>query len=149
MRVERTLTLRRPRELLYGIAADVESYPAFLKGFRVARIVARSGDQASAVQTLALGPLTLTFDTQARFQAPDWIRITSRDPVFERFALEWRFAPAPDGATTISVVADLKLRSGLADRLCALALPALVADTVRSYALRVAQLAGSVPADPR
>ncbi len=144
MRVERQLHgLGHPQEQLYDLAADVESYPSFLRGWHSARVVSRTATSIVAEQSLGLGPVTLSFRTLATLVRPRTIDITSSDPAFSRFTLHWAFAPEAGGTTAVTIVADIALRSRLLDRASALALPALVAEIARAFSARAAAVRAS------
>ena len=64
------------REQLFDLAADIESYPAFLRGWQSARIIERRGSMLRVKQTLGIGTLNLTFETAAMLQRPHRIAVT-------------------------------------------------------------------------
>jgi coenzyme Q-binding protein COQ10 len=139
MRVEQQLhQLGYPQEQLYDLAADVESYPSFLRGWHSARAVSRDATSIVAEQALGIGPVTLSFRTVATLVRPTTIDITSSDRAFRRFALHWAFAPDGKGTTAVTIIADITLRSELLDRASSLALPALVAEVARAFKARAA-----------
>ena len=150
MLIERRLTgLALGCEQLFDLAADVERYPEFLRGWRSARVVARYPSMIVAEQVIALGPLTMQFRTNAVLRRPTHLDITSDDEAFRRFAMRWRFAPTPGGTASALLSADVELRSGWPDRAARLALPVLVDDVAAAFAARARALQTAPGTAPR
>jgi len=92
-----------PVELVYGVVADVEQYPAFLSDVAA---VDRDGDRVA--MRLRMGLLSMTLVTRARFAPPDSIELEQLDGPFRRFRARWSFAPA-DGGTDVRYRAEYEL----------------------------------------
>jgi len=141
MRVQRHIgRLPYSLEQLFDIAADIERYPAFMRGWRDVRIVERSDDGAVVDQVVGLGPLTLSFRTTARFRRPTAIDIGSSDPTFSVFGLHWAFAREDDTTCAASIAAEIALRARWLDAAAQPLLPGLIGDVAEAFAARVRHL---------
>jgi coenzyme Q-binding protein COQ10 len=80
-------------ENLFALAADIESYPAFVPGCQRARIVGRDGDRLEVENVFGFGPLRQPFHTSAELKAPRELAIVSRDGPWRLFSMNWRFEP--------------------------------------------------------
>lgn len=93
---------------IFDLVADVERYPDFLPLWHHAN-TSRSEDNSDLYftrQTLQLGPLRKTFRTETRMQRPGRIRITSNDPLFDKFLIQWLL----EARSTHSCMVDFALR---------------------------------------
>lgn len=95
-----------PREAVFDLVADVESYPEFLPGWREARIIERKGDILHVEQVLGAMGLTFRFRTRATLKRPDSIRIETRDHPFRYLEQFWRFKALEKLATLATLEAD-------------------------------------------
>ena len=138
MRIQRHIgPLPYGLEQLFDIAADIERYPAFMRGWREVRLVSRTDAGAIVDQVIGLGPLTLSFRTTARFQRPTRIDIGSSDPAFRSFAMQWVFARADEHTSTATVSADIALRARWLDVAAQPLLPGLITDVAEAFTRRV------------
>jgi len=128
------------REQVFDLAADIERYPDFLRGWVKARIRNRESDTFYVDQVVGFGPLRVEFSSKAVLQRPERIDVTSSDVPFRRFSLCWLVEAGPSGGCTVSLVADLKLRSKFLQRVVDRALPAAVADIMAAFAARARDL---------
>lgn len=92
------MTVHRERRILpftpaqiFDLVADVERYPDFLPLWQAVATHRCSDDPELYLteQTLQLGPVRKTFRTETRMQRPALIRITSKDPLFDEFCIQW------------------------------------------------------------
>ncbi len=93
---------------IFDLVADVERYPDFLPLWHAA-VVSRSGEDSNLYithQTLQLGPVRKTFRTFTRLQRPTLVRVTSDDPLFDEFLIQWQLEPGPGHSCLI----DFSLR---------------------------------------
>lgn len=102
-----------PREALFDLAADLESYPQYLPGWISARIYQRGADFSCAQQTVGFGPVRIRFRSRASLQRPGRIAITSDDPQFRHFSILWRFEPGAADRNRVLLAVELELRSRL------------------------------------
>ncbi len=128
-------------EQVFDLVADIERYPEFLQGWISARIRRREANTVYVDQVVGFGPVRLAFVSQAVFDRPRRIDITSTDPTFRRYGLSWTIAPLPAGCR-ISVVAELELRSGFLQHALAHFLPDAVDDIVAAFEARARSLYG-------
>ena len=87
-----------PPEAIFDLVADVERYPEFLTLWRSARVYAHEGDGYFTEQEIGLGPIRERFRTRTRLCRPDYINVTSIDPLFKTFRIRWDFVPVRDRA---------------------------------------------------
>ncbi len=123
-------------EQVFDLAADIERYPEFLTGCLSAKIGRRDGDVRQVFQVFGFGPVRLPFTSTAILQRPDAIRVTSSDPAFRKYVLDWRFHRVPPGACRIEVTADIEFPPGLLKLLAAEFLEAGIGAVVREFEQR-------------
>jgi ribosome-associated toxin RatA of RatAB toxin-antitoxin module len=101
--VKRSARVPYTPEQMFDLVNDVESYPQFLHWCRGARIESRVGNTVEA--TLEIGALGFQqrFRTRNSLQRPERIGIDLVSGPFRRLRGEWRFAPAQDRGTEISL----------------------------------------------
>jgi coenzyme Q-binding protein COQ10 len=129
---------------MFDLAADIERYPQFLRGWISARIIRRRPDGCDVDQVLGLGPVRLRFTSRATFARPDRIEVSSSEAPFRHFSLVWRI-DAAGGGCRVGVTADVTMLSRLLQHVVDGALPAAVDDIVAAFEAR-ARLAGAVRA---
>lgn len=101
---------------MFDLVIDVERYREFMPFTFEAKITGRTADRLLANQTVGIGPATLRFASEARFQRPDWIQIRSATSQFRNFSIDWQFEPAPGGCR-IHVQVDCTPRSAVLEAL--------------------------------
>lgn len=112
-----------PRDLIFDLVADVERYPEFLPLWNEARIFRNRGaDVYFTEQEVGLGPVRQRFYTRTALVRPVRIDITSNDPNFRNFHIEWDFADRPKGCR-VRIGLSWKVRSWLMQRAIDLVLP--------------------------
>lgn len=84
-------------EQLFALVLDIERYPDFVPGYRHARITRRGQDALEVMQTVGLGPATVSFRSHAEFTAPARIHVRATDGPFRRLEVEWHFAAEEPG----------------------------------------------------
>jgi len=103
--------LKYGAEQLFDLVADVERYPEFMPWVVESRVRERHNQTLVVDMTIAAGPLRKEFSTTGVLRRPNWIGVTSRDPIFDRFKQEWTFTPASEGATNVEYQHELQFRS--------------------------------------
>lgn len=98
---------------MFAIASDIESYPLFLPWCRSARILSREGDLWQVENHFGAGPVDQVFLTQARLEQPHRLTITSDQPPFSRFVMEWHFQDRPQGGCLVTAQYGMRLASPL------------------------------------
>jgi coenzyme Q-binding protein COQ10 len=137
-RIERLLPYQS--EQMFDLAADVERYPEFLRGWLAAHVRQREHGVYYTDQTLGFGPFRARFGTKTVLHRPERIDVTSDQAPFRHFLLSWIFEPQPGGTSRIILAADVTLRSSLLQRAFDLALPGMIADIITSFEKRARQL---------
>ncbi len=127
-------------ETLFGIAADIERYPDFVTGWISAQILRHDDHSCRVDQVLGFGPVRIRFWSDAVFQRPSRIEVTSRQAPFRFFSLTWQFDPAADGGCLVSVAADLQLQSRTLQHVVDHLLPQSVEDIMAAFAARAREL---------
>ena len=119
----------------FDLAADIERYPEFLKGWVSARILRREGNICHVEQVVGLGPLRWQFTSTAVLKRPQRIEVTSTEAPFRLFSLCWLIAAVPGGCR-ISVTASVELKSAVVQRIVNQFLPAAVDDVITAFEAR-------------
>ncbi|MCB1852970.1 MAG: type II toxin-antitoxin system RatA family toxin [Gammaproteobacteria bacterium] len=100
-------------EQIFDLVADVERYPEFLPLWHSA-ITRRSLQDRNLYftqQTLQLGPVRKCFRTETRMQRPHSIRITSSDPLFDEFVIQWEMQNASSQTCTVDFLLNCEAAS--------------------------------------
>lgn len=127
-------------EQMFALAADIERYPEFIPWCRRARVLSRDGAVWRVENHFGAGPLDAAFRTLARPDPPHALEITSTDPPFRAFRLEWRFAALPGGCCRVEAHYDITLISPLLHGLARLAMPEATRKIIRRFEARAAEL---------
>jgi len=90
-------------EQTFDLVNDVERYPEFLHWCKGARIDARHGNTVEATLEIGAFGVQQSFRTRNMLRRPERIGIDLISGPFRRLRGEWRFAPASDGGTDISL----------------------------------------------
>ena len=134
--------LAYPREPLFDLAADVESYPEFLPGWIAARVVGREGNVYHTEQVVGFGTFRQRFRSQTLLERPERIVVTSTDRIFRNFDLTWLFEPLPDRGTRVTVRSELQLDSKLVQVFFDRALARSVASIMSAFEARARAVYG-------
>lgn len=111
-----------PRERIFDLVSDVESYPEFLPFWRQARIHARDGNIYHTDQEVWMGVFHERFRTKTVLNYPATINVTSREGFFQGLSIHWDFESVPTGRCRIEFTQSWKLRSFLKQQLLGLLL---------------------------
>jgi len=125
---------------LFDLVADIERYPDFMPWVLDSR-VRHSCDHTILVEmTIAAGPVRKRFSTGAVLDRPRRIDVSSRDPMFDRFAQRWTFEPTTDGVTNVEYHVDFKFRSRVLQLLMGAAFADRAAATMSAFKHRAHRL---------
>jgi len=127
-------------EQVFDLAADIEHYPDFLRGWIAARVRRRESNICYVDQVVGIGPLRVQFSSKAVLLRPVRIDVTSSDPPFRHFSLSWLVEAVPSAGCRVSVVADLQLQSIFLQQAVDLVLPDRVSDIIESFEARARHL---------
>ena len=112
--IERSALLAHPVEQVFDLVADIERYPAFLKGCVGADILKRDDDEVTATLRLSRAGISHGFTTQNRMQRPHRIDLALVDGPFSHFAGHWSFLALGDDACKTTLQLHFELASGIA-----------------------------------
>jgi ribosome-associated toxin RatA of RatAB toxin-antitoxin module len=127
-----------PLELLFDLVADVERYPEFLSLWRSAHIYQREEGGYFTDQEIGLGPIRERFRTHTRLMRPEWIDVTSVDPLFQAFHIHWDFAAAQH-RVRVQIALTWKVRSRLLQHGIDAALPVTARRMIAAFEDRARQ----------
>lgn len=130
------------REQMFGLAADIESYPEFIPWCRRARVLSRDGGVWQVDNHFGAGPIDAGFHTRAEPHPPDRLTITADQAPFRHFRLDWRFEALPGGGCRVVAEYDLSLRSPLLHSLARLAMPEATRKIIQRFRARADALYG-------
>jgi coenzyme Q-binding protein COQ10 len=133
----------RPQDL-YALASDIESYPAYVPLCRRTRIIARRDRELTVENVFGLGPIGEKFVSEARLDPPHNLIICSRDGLWRRFLLNWRFDPAGKGCR-LSFDLTFEFASAFLNRLAPFAAPEFERRVLRAFERRAESLFGAGP----
>jgi coenzyme Q-binding protein COQ10 len=131
-----------PRDRIFDLVADVESYPEFLPLWRDARIYQRSGNVYRTEQAVGLGRLEERFHTTTVLSRPWRIEVTSEDPLFREFYIHWDFANIGLGCR-ISVAMQWWLASRMLQEAIDRLLPSAARSIVAAFERRAREELGA------
>jgi coenzyme Q-binding protein COQ10 len=127
-------------EQVFDLAADIERYPEFLRGWISARIQKRESNICYVAQVVGLGPIRLQFTSKAVLYRPERIEVTSAEAPFRRFSLSWLVAAVPPVGCRVSVAAEIELESKLMRTIVNQFLPAAVDDVITAFEARARRM---------
>jgi coenzyme Q-binding protein COQ10 len=130
-------------EQAFDLAADIERYPEFLKGWISARIQRRESNMCCVDQVVGMGPLRLQFMSRAILHRPARLEVTSTQAPFRLFSLSWLIAAAPEGCH-VSVVANIEMQSRITQWMVNGMLPTMIDEVITAFEARARRLYPSV-----
>lgn len=112
---EYTATVQLPYrcEQLFALAADIESYPAFVPGYVSARILERSPERLLVEQRVGVVGHGFRFLSRAFLQPPHGLRITVDKGPMAGLRIDWHFAPVAGLGCRVRFSAQLRVRNPL------------------------------------
>ena len=139
-RVERCYRSPYDQQMLFAVAADIESYPAFLPNCVDARILQRSDDRLLVENHFRWGVIDKRFRTRARLESPDFIEVESIDAFPVSFSLRWHFKHL-ENETEIRFMMDISVAAPGAGILLDRLIRRQAEDVERAFLMRVAEKA--------
>ena len=100
-----------PREPLFDLLLDIESYPEFVPGYVSARVLERGPDWLRVIQEVGLGRMREQFHSTARYLRPEWIEIRAEEGPFRSMLTVWRLQSLEAWRTRVELKLDWQLRS--------------------------------------
>jgi coenzyme Q-binding protein COQ10 len=124
------------REQAFDLAADIERYPEFLRGWVSARIHTRESNHCCVDQVVGIGPFRLQFMSKAVLHRPEQIEVTSTQAPFRLFSLVWRITAAPLVGCRASIIANIELRSRIMRQMVNGMLPDMMDEVIAAFEAR-------------
>ena len=89
---------------VFDVIADIEKYPEFLPGWISAGIVERQGNTVKVEQELGFAFLNWRFTSEAVFEPPYHMHITSLKGPFLHLDIDWALYPVDTNNTSVSLL---------------------------------------------
>jgi ribosome-associated toxin RatA of RatAB toxin-antitoxin module len=115
--VDRSALVTHPAATLYGLVADIESYPAFLPWCSGADIVSREPGRTVATLHVNYHGVRQNFTTENLETPVDRIDIRLVSGPFRHLQGHWTFAPLGADASKVSLRLEYQFSNGLLDRM--------------------------------
>lgn len=106
-----------PRERIFDLVADVETYPAFVPMWQQARILSGGEDHYRTQQTLGIGPARLEFASETFLERPGRIVVVADHPPVRRLRLDWAFAEAGPDRCQVALDMVVEVQSRMLQKL--------------------------------
>ena len=100
-----------PREPLFELLLDVERYPEFVPGYRLAHVLDRGVDWMRVTQEVGIGRLQSRFDSAVRFAHPEWIEIRTENGPFKQMSTFWELEYLERWRTRVHLKIIYEIRS--------------------------------------
>lgn len=127
-------------EQLFDLAADIERYPQFLPWWKAAAVRERTDTWCRVDNTVAMGPLELSFHAQAILLRPERIDVSADEALFRHFNLCWQFHPLLEGMCQVDLSVEFELRARILQALLTGVLPELTAGVLWAFEVRARAL---------
>lgn len=137
----------RPDQM-FDLVADVGSYPQFLPWIIATRIKSRSEMELVADLVVGFKMIREQFTSRVLLQRPGHIHVDYVSGPLTRLHNDWRFAPTPDGGTSIDFCVDFEFRNRVFERLAGAVFSEAFRRMVGAFEKRALQLYGSGSASP-
>lgn len=126
-------SLSFPVEKVFAVALDIKHYPGILSYVRSVRVLSDDGACVKGSITLGLSFIHFTYDCEIVYKKNDFIRVTSDQAVFKKFASKCIFQHAGDGRTIITYELDALFSNPMLELLAAAVLPHQAKATLRAF----------------
>ncbi len=127
---------------MFDLVNDVERYPEFLHWCKGAKIDARHGNTVEATLEIGAFGVQQSFRTRNTLRRPERIGIDLISGPFRRLRGEWRFTPASDGGTDISLSLQFEVTLSPFGAMFARVFEELARSQVTAFIDRAAQIYG-------
>lgn len=91
--IQRSAEVGYSASKMYALVNDIEAYPSFLEGCRVAQVILQAKDHLEAHLILAKGPITYDFTTRNRLVKDSSIEMHLLRGPFKSLKGVWQFLP--------------------------------------------------------
>jgi coenzyme Q-binding protein COQ10 len=136
------VTLPYTQRQLYDLVAGVEHYPEFLPWCIGARILRREGNILYADLVIGWKIIRERFSSKVVLDEPNQVHFEYANGPLKYLHGDWRFLPAPGGATDVSFEVDFEFKSRALSIVMGGVFSELVHRMVGAYEARAAQLYG-------
>jgi coenzyme Q-binding protein COQ10 len=127
-------------EQVFDLAADIERYPEFLRGWISARIRKRESNISYVDQIVGFGPIRLQFTSKAVLHRPERIEVASTEAPFRQFSLLWLVAADSPVGCRVSVAVEIELQSRIMQHAVNQMLPAAIDDIITAFEARARRI---------
>lgn len=114
--VDRSAIVPHSARMLYGLVADIESYPGFLPWCSGAEIVERSAERTIATLHVSFRGIRQRFTTENRTAPGRTIDMRLSSGPFRHLSGVWRFEPLGEEAAKVSLHLEYQLANRLLER---------------------------------
>ena len=125
---------------LFGLIADIESYPLYMPGFRAARVLERTATCWRVQQTVSFVGLQATFISMVELDPPKRLEIRASETPIRSFSLVWILTPRAAEKTLIRAELDLAFRSMVLEGLAMHILPLTLERAMAAFEQRAPSL---------
>ena len=108
-RVQRAARVRFTAEQMFDLVNDIESYPLFLHWCSGARVDVRQGNTVEATLDIGVLGFRRSFRTRNTLARPSRIQIELVSGPFRRLRGEWKFTPAAEGGSEVSLTLQFEV----------------------------------------
>jgi len=113
-RHEEQATLAYSADELFGVVADVKSYPLFVPWCSGARIHRADAHEIIADLVIGFGPFQESFTSEVTLDRPRQVHVRAVEGPLEHLTNTWTFTPVGD-RTNVDFIIDFQFKSHLLD----------------------------------
>ena len=114
-RIDRSALVNYSAEQMFDLVNDIESYPQFMAGCTVARVISASENELVGELTLSKGGIRQTITTRNTLVPGREMHMELVKGAFRSFSATWRFIPLADSACKVTLVMEFEFVGGLMD----------------------------------
>jgi len=140
--IRRSALVAASRERMFDLINDVERYPEFVPGCAAAEVLERGPDMLRARLTVGSGPLSTSFVTRNRLQAPHSIDMELDEGPLRSLTGKWRLTPVKTGdidGCRVDLDLAFELKGGMAGLALGPAVERVAGSLVDAFVARVRQ----------
>lgn len=142
-RVERSVLVPYSAGEMFGLVADIRSYPRFLPWCAGARIRPQDDGAVEATIDIEYRGVKARFTTRNEHSPPEAIRMQLVDGPFRRLGGEWTFTQLRDDACKVHLNLHFQFAHGLVGRMVAPVFEAIASSMVDAFYRRAESVYGA------
>lgn len=142
-RVERSVLVPYSANEMFGLVADIKSYPKFLPWCSATRVRPQNDGSIEATVEIDYRGVRSQFTTLNEHEAPSEIRMTLVEGPFRRLWGEWKFTPLRDDACKVHLCLHFQFATGLIGRVIAPVFEGIANSLVDAFSRRAESVYGS------